>query len=87
MSFNGNNIFCVLRNQLAHSGKLPINREYAERWMTQLKFHGNYNNIGIEQYLDFFDRLTQVVALKTLGIDAEIIGQKYLDNFLKTGKL
>lgn len=87
MAFSGNNIFYVLRNQLAHSGKLPINRSYAEPWMTQLVFNGDYRNPGIRQYLEFFDRLTQVVVLKTLDINPKIIRSNELDNFLKNGRL
>lgn len=87
MAFDGNNIFFVLRNQLAHSGKLPIDRGYAEPWMTQLVCNGDDRNPGVKQYLKFFDRLTQVVVLKTLDIDAEIIGSHELSNFLKNGKL
>ena len=87
MSFDGQNIFCVLRNQLAHSGQLPINRDYAEDWMKELNFNDDYNNVGIEQYLSFFDRLTQMIVLKTLDVNAEIIAQNELSNFLNTGRL
>jgi len=41
------NIFHVLRNQLAHSGKLPINRKYAEPWMTQIPWDHEYHNQGV----------------------------------------
>src|ERR1700722_11076947 len=38
--FKGNYIFHVLRNQLAHSGKLPINRDgsYVDGWMAELEW-------------------------------------------------
>lgn len=47
MTFSGQNIFCVLRNQLAHSEQSPINRDYAEEWMTRLDFDGDASNPGI----------------------------------------
>jgi len=86
VSLKSSNIFHVLRNQLAHSGKLPINRKYAEPWMTQLKWP------EIQQYLRFFDHLTQIVVLKTLNIDGEnslkvFNFQEKLDKFLQTGKI
>lgn len=81
------NIFYVLRNQLAHSGKMPIDRKYAEEWMKQIPWEN-----GINQYLRFFDHLTQIVVLKTLGIDGEnslkvFNFQEKLELFLKTGKI
>lgn len=72
VSLETSNIFHVLRNQLAHSGKLPINRSYAARWMTNILW--DYEDTikkGISDYLKFFDRLTQIVVLKTIGIDGE----------------
>lgn len=85
-SLNVSNIFRVLRNQLAHSGKLPINRSYAEQWMVQLQWP------EIQKYLRFFDHLTQIVVLKTIGIDGEdslraFSFQKKLDKFLQSGKI
>lgn len=79
------NIFYVLRNQLAHSGRLPIDRDYAEAWM---------KNLGRDdyKYLKFFDRLTQILVLKTLGIDGEDSLKLFnfptqLDSFLTTGQI
>ncbi|MFZ2187782.1 MAG: hypothetical protein WAV46_04125 [Candidatus Moraniibacteriota bacterium] len=85
--FEKSNIFHVLRNQLAHSGKTPIDRSYAEEWMTKIQWEK-----GLEQYLRFFDNLTQVLVLKTLGIDAESSLKTFnfperLEMFLKTGKI
>lgn len=88
--FNGkkeDNIFYVLRNQLAHSGKIPINRLGVSSWMINLSWNGDANNPGIKKYLSFFGKLTQVVVLKTLGIDSESIISNELDNFLKNGIL
>lgn len=89
------NIFHVLRNQLAHCGRLPIDRDYAQLWMTKL--HCDFmpfstKGTGIADYMSFFERLTQVVVLKTIGIDAESqlsvwSFEDQLDAFLKTGKL
>lgn len=86
-SLKQSNIFHVLRNQLAHSGKIPINRSYAEPWMTQIPWEK-----GIEKYLRFFDHLTQIVVLKTLGIDGENSLKVFnfpekLELFLETGKI
>jgi len=86
------NIFHALRNQLAHSGKLPIDRSYAETWMTQIPWERNGTTKGISDYLKFFDRLTQIVVLKTIGIDGEdslrvFSFPEHLDSFLDTGKI
>lgn len=78
-------IFHVLRNQLAHSGKIPINRHYAESWMKELKWD-NPDDYGIKDYLSFFDVLTQIIVLKTLDINADVIAPK-LHSFLDTGQL
>ena len=85
-------IFHVLRNQLAHSGKLPIDRNYAETWMTQIPWEQNGTIKGICDYLKFFDRLTQIIVLKTLGIEGEESLRVFnfpdqLDSFLSTGKI
>ncbi len=87
--FSCKNIFVALRNQLAHSGKLPINRikDYVDPWMTQLNWKSENGKNGIQSYLAFFDKLTQVVVLKTLGIDAENICQNNLETFLDYGNL
>lgn len=79
------NVFYVLRNQLTHSGRLPIDRSYAEQWMKNL-------GRGDSRYLKFFDRLTQIVVLKTLGIEGGDSLKvcdfpRQLDLFLKTGKI
>ncbi len=82
-----NNIFRHLRNQLTHSGKLPIDRNYKnpkynpEEWMKNLDHH------NITKYISFFERLTQVIVLKTIGINADHIIQFELDNFLQNGDL
>jgi len=59
------NIFQILRNQLTHSSKLPVNRRGALDWMKKLTLD------DVNRYLEFFDVLTQAVVLKTLNIDAE----------------
>ena len=79
-------IFDVLRNQLAHSGRLPIDRPYAEDWMKNLPWEEE-----VEDYLRFFNALTQIIVLKTLGIDAEDKILKFnkrcgLDYMLKFGR-
>lgn len=91
-ALENNNIFHVLRNQLAHSGKLPIDRSYAETWMTQIPWERNSTSKGISDYLKFFDRLTQILVLKTVGIDGEESLRVFnfpeqLDSFLSTGKI
>jgi len=81
-----NNIFHVLRNQLAHSGMFPIDRPYAEDWMKQL------SELEIQEYLKFFGNLTHAVVLKTLGID---VGNRLdtfdfssqLSSYLRTGRI
>ncbi len=79
-----NNIFTVLRHQLAHSGKFPIDRTYSKNWMKKL----NLNELIC--FLDFFNKLTQVVVLKTLGLNCEkrITGfYDLLKQVLKHGKI
>lgn len=88
-------IFHVLRNQLAHCGRLPIDREYASDWMKELPcefepFSGE--GVGIIDYIHFFQQLTQVVVLKTLGLDAEARLEAWnfrenLASFLSSGKI
>ncbi|MBI2278901.1 MAG: hypothetical protein HYU81_02465 [Candidatus Brennerbacteria bacterium] len=90
------NIFYVLRNQLAHSGKLPINRSYAEQWMTQIPWEGQFGTMtrGIVDYLRFFDELTQVIVMKTMNFHPETKHifnafnfTENLNRFLSTGKI
>jgi len=89
------NVFYVLRNQLAHCGRLPIDRQHAFKWMKQLHCDFQFlsaKGTGVADYLRFFQYLTQVVVLKTLGIDAESkleawSFKKNLHHFLQTGRL
>lgn|SRR3989338_1242204 len=90
------NIFYVLRNQLAHSGKLPINRTYAEQWMTQLPWQAPRGSMSsdIEKYLIFFGELTQVIVMKTMDFHPETRNlfnafcfSKNLAKFLSTGRI
>jgi len=88
-------ILFVLRNQLAHCGRLPIDRDYAKTWMRQL--HCDFQpfslkGIGVIDYIHFFQQLTQVVVLKTLGLDVEdrlsaFSFQENLAAFLDTGRI
>ncbi|HHF7367743.1 TPA: hypothetical protein ACPSKY_002886 [Legionella bozemanae] len=80
------NIFHALRNQLAHSGTLPINRSYAENWMKQIPWEDT-NGEDLQSYLKFFNILTQVVVLKTIDINADYLIQPQLDNYLSKGSL
>lgn len=90
------NIFYVLRNQLAHSGRLPIDRPYAEQWMKQVPLDYTVGSVekGIRDYLRFFDELTQVIVMKTMDFHPEerqvfnSFGfNDNLKNFLSKGKL
>jgi len=54
-------IFSDMRNQLSHNGKLPIQNPRSP-------FIG-LGWIGCRKYLKLFNRLTQVLILKTLGVD------------------
>lgn len=90
------NIIYVLRNQLAHSGRLPIDRPYAEEWMKRVPAENAPGGFGItlNDYLSFFGDLTQVVVMKTLdfhpenrqGLSIFDFGAK-LQSFLSTGRL
>lgn len=88
-------IFYVLRNQLAHCGRLPIDRDYAQAWMKQLQcdFQSlSLKGIGVIDYIVFFQLLTQVIVLKTLGLDVEdrlgvFSFSENLAVFLQTGKI
>ena len=92
---SGENVFYVLRNQLAHCGHLPIDRQYASRWMKELHCDFQFlsaKGTGVPDYIRFFQHLTQVVVLKTLGINADSkleawSFKKNLHDFLQTGKL
>jgi len=78
------NIFTVLRNQLAHVGRFPISRPYADDWMKELTID------EIIPYINFLDTLTQLIVLKTIGIDCEkrITGfYDLLKQVLKHGKI
>ena len=90
------NIFHVLRNQLAHSGKLPIDRPYAEQWMRQLPWEAPYGSMarGLKEYLIFFNELTQVIVMKTMDFHPETRSifntfnfTENLNRFLSTGKI
>lgn len=90
------NFFYVLRNQLAHSGKLPINRPYAESWMCSVPFEAPFGSMtkDIMDYLRFFDELTQVIVMKTMDFHPEnrhlfntFNFSDNLNNFLSTGRL
>ena len=88
LSRRTNNFYTCLRNQLAHNGRLPINRNYAEQWMKDLSIEDNY------KYIDFFGHLTQYLVLRTINIDAENRPgfdahdfKDRLDKFLLTGKI
>lgn len=90
------NILYVLRNQLAHSGKIPIDRHYAEDWMKQLPWEADYatTDKDIKRYLTFFDELTLVVIMKTMGLSPETRSvfnafnfNDNLRSFLSTGRV
>lgn len=88
------NIFYVLRNQLAHNGRLPIDRQYAEQWMKALPEARQYGTVdpGVHEYMEFFQDFTQVLVFKTLGLDIEARlslwnFQEHLQMFLSTGRL
>ncbi len=67
------NILYVLRNQLAHNGQLPIDRPYAEPWMKLLPVSSPYASLdwGVDEYMRFFEDLTEVIVFKTLGMNTE----------------
>ncbi len=78
-----NNIMQTLRNQLAHSGLLPINR--GDLWMRAVS-----KQDLLEKYIPFFTHLTQIIALKTIGLHCESRIPEFtseLKAFLSTGKL
>ncbi len=54
-------IFSDMRNQLSHSGKLPIQNPRSP--FVELSW------IGCSKYIRLFSRLTQVLVLKTMGIE------------------
>lgn len=55
-------IYSDIRNQLSHTGKLPIENPRSR--------HRNLGWNGCREYLKLFKRLTQVLVLKTMEIDA-----------------
>lgn len=55
--------------------------------MTKLNWETENGKIGVRHYLSFFDKLTQVIVLKTIDIDAESICHSDLENFLDNGNL
>ena len=79
-----NNIMQTLRNQLAHNGLLPISNR-GDPWMRAVS-----KQDLLKKYIPFFVRLTQIVVLKTIGLQCEsrIPGfTSELKAFLSTGKL
>lgn len=79
-----NNIFQILRNQLAHYGVLPITNR-GDPWMRNID-----KADLLDMYIPFFTRLTQVLVLKTIDLHCErrIYGFKSnLETFLSSGKL
>ncbi|MCH7922306.1 MAG: hypothetical protein IH975_04630 [Nitrospinae bacterium] len=77
-------LLTILRNQLAHSGKLPIDRERADPWMTQLSFE------AVKEYILLFNQMTQAMVLQTLSIDATSRNAAFqiaLMAFLRTGQV
>lgn len=88
-------IFHRLRNQLAHCGRLPVDRRGAPDWMKKLHCDFHYfsgKGVGVIDYIRFFRHLTQVVVLKTLGVDAEdrLAAWSFRENlasFLDSGKI
>ena len=63
LSLDKLDIFIHLRNQLTHYGKLPVIVPDAPDWIRSLGWS------GCKWYLRLFERLTQLLVLKTLGID------------------
>lgn len=55
-------IFSDIRNQLSHNGKFEIQNPRSP--------FRNLGWIGLRHYIDLFKRLTQVLVLKTMGIDS-----------------
>jgi hypothetical protein len=88
VKLDGETIFYVLRNQLAHSGRLPISEDRCKdaKWMSDLTVEFENGKPGINNYMLFFGQLTQVIVLKTLGIDADKIAPQ-LQNFLNLGNI
>ena len=77
-------IFSEIRNQLSHSGKLPIEKPTSQ-----------FVNLGwseCREYMSLFKRLTQVLVLKTMGLDVfdqlRVFDVKpCLEELLRNGKL
>lgn len=85
-SRNSHSLISVLRNQLAHSGRLPIDRPYADGWMRQLSWE------TVKDYIVLFNKMSQAMVLHTLSIDATSridYGEfnNILFEFLQTGQV
>ena len=88
-------VLSVMRNQFAHSGWVPIDRKGARPWMKALHCDFGYwtgKGVGIIDYIHFLEQLTQVVVLKTLGlnVEKELGAFSFSDNlnaFLSTGQI
>jgi len=88
-------ILHVLRNQLAHSGRLPIDRKGADDWMKNLHCGFGFlsgESVGVIDYIHFFEQLTQVVVLRTLGlkVDDRLGAFSFTQNlsaFLSSGRI
>ena len=79
-----NNILQILRNQLAHNGMLPITKR-GDPWMRNIS-----KADLLDIYVPFFIRLTQILVLKTVGLDCESRIPQFesdLENFLSYGKI
>lgn len=77
-------IFSDIRNQLSHNGKLPI--ENPRSAFQHLGWS------GCREYLRLFKRLTQVLVLKTMGVDAldrlrVFDVRSHLEELLRTGAI
>lgn len=66
-------VFTHTRNQLAHHGRLPVTHPDAPQWLSTAPW-STYGD-----YFRFFDRLTQVLVLKALGL--ELIDHPAFDTF------
>jgi len=77
-------VFSDLRNQLSHNGTLPIENPRSPL--------AGSSSEECDGYLPFFERLTQVLVLKTIGMDVSVsldrcgIKQEW-DELSRTGKI